>query len=120
MALRRREAVDGPPRAEKLFAPAKPGPAPSANILGALHRAAPGSAATSPGAPMTPAKLLAMTAIDLLYDKAPSAAAKEIIGEFRPAMTKDSYLTFARGLFKQERWSGLEIERNRIHFDIKI
>jgi amidohydrolase len=53
---------------------------------------------------LTPAKLLAMTAIDLLYDNA--AQAKQIIGDFKPAMTKDSYLAFARGLFKKERWSG--------------
>jgi amidohydrolase len=52
---------------------------------------------------LTPAKLLAMTAIDLLYDEA--AQAKEIIGEFKPAMSKADYLTFARGLFKKERYS---------------
>jgi amidohydrolase len=51
---------------------------------------------------LTPAKLLAMTAIDLLYDDA--APAREILGDFRPAMTKAEYLTFARGLFKTERW----------------
>jgi hypothetical protein len=45
-----------------------------------------------------------MTAIDLLYDNA--APAREIIGDFKPAMTKDSYLAFARGLFQKERWSG--------------
>src|SRR5271163_4101513 len=53
---------------------------------------------------LTPAKLLAMTAIDLLYDNA--APAKEIIGDFKPAMTKETYLAFARGLFKKERYSG--------------
>src|SRR5882672_3562301 len=53
---------------------------------------------------LTPAKLLAMTAIDLLYDEA--AQAKQIIGDFKPAMTKDGYLAFARGLFKKERYSG--------------
>jgi hypothetical protein len=53
---------------------------------------------------LTPAKLLAMTAIDLLYDNA--AEARQIIGDFKPAMTKDSYLAFARGLFKKERYSG--------------
>src|SRR5271170_226049 len=53
---------------------------------------------------LTPAKLLAMTAIDLLYDN--GAQAKEIIGEFKPAMTKAEYLAFARGLFKKERYSG--------------
>src|SRR5665213_1127692 len=44
-----------------------------------------------------------MTAIDLLYDNA--AAAKQIIGDFQPAITKAGYLAFARGLFKKERWS---------------
>ena len=39
---------------------------------------------------LTPAKLLAMTAIDLLYDDA--APARQIIGDFKPAMTKDRYL----------------------------
>jgi amidohydrolase len=52
---------------------------------------------------LTPAKLLAMTAIDLLYDEA--AQAKEIIGEFKPVFSKADYLTFARGLFKKERYS---------------
>jgi len=43
-------------------------------------------------------------AIDLLYDEA--ANAKQIIGDFKPAMTKAGYLAFARGLFKKERYSG--------------
>jgi metal-dependent amidase/aminoacylase/carboxypeptidase family protein len=51
---------------------------------------------------LTPAKLLAMTAIDLLH--ADAAPAKEILGTFEPAMTKSAYLDFARGLFKTERW----------------
>jgi hypothetical protein len=34
-----------------------------------------------------------------------SARAKEIIGDFKPAMTKSEYLAFARGLFKKERYS---------------
>jgi len=51
---------------------------------------------------LTPAKLLAMTAIDLLYDDA--APAREIIAEFKPAFTKDSYLAFERGLFRRERY----------------
>ena len=38
-----------------------------------------------------------------LYDEA--AAAKQIIGDFKPAMTKDGYLAFARALFKKERYS---------------
>jgi hypothetical protein len=38
-----------------------------------------------------------MTAIDLLYGDA--APAKKILAEFKPAMTKDGYLAFERGLF---------------------
>jgi metal-dependent amidase/aminoacylase/carboxypeptidase family protein len=51
---------------------------------------------------LTPAKLLAMTAIDLLYGDA--APARKILVEFKPAMTKDSYLAFERGLFRTERY----------------
>jgi len=52
---------------------------------------------------LTPAKLLAMTAIDLLWDDA--APARKILADFTPAMTKPDYLAFARGLFKTERYS---------------
>ncbi|HEX3862475.1 MAG TPA: amidohydrolase [Stellaceae bacterium] len=51
---------------------------------------------------LTPAKLLAMTAIDLLYGDA--APARQIIADFEPAFTKESYLEFERGLFKTERF----------------
>jgi amidohydrolase len=51
---------------------------------------------------LTPAKLMAMTAIDLLYGDA--APAKQVMADFEPAFTKDSYLAFERGLFKTERW----------------
>jgi amidohydrolase len=51
---------------------------------------------------LSPAKLLAMTAIDLLWEDA--APARRILADFRPAMTKAQYLQFARGLFKTERW----------------
>ena len=51
---------------------------------------------------LTPAKLLAMTAIDLLYDDA--APARKVIADFEPAMTRDAYLAFERGLFKTERY----------------
>jgi len=50
---------------------------------------------------LTPAKLLAMTAIDLLHGDA--GPAKEILSGFEPAMTKDAYLAFQRGLFRKER-----------------
>jgi amidohydrolase len=55
---------------------------------------------------LTPAKLLAMTAIDLLHGDA--APAKEILAKFEPAMTKEAYLAFARGLFKKERYAAVE------------
>ncbi len=51
---------------------------------------------------LTPAKLLAMTAIDLLYGDA--APAKQILADFKPVMGKDEYLAFERGLFRTERW----------------
>src|ERR1700686_2430431 len=51
---------------------------------------------------LTPAKLLAMTAIDLLYDEA--APARKIIADFQPVMTREAYLAFERGLFKTERY----------------
>jgi hypothetical protein len=51
---------------------------------------------------VTPAKLLAMTAIDLLWDDAGSA--REIIAGFEPALSKGAYLELQRGLFKKERW----------------
>jgi len=52
---------------------------------------------------VTPAKLLAMTAIDLLYGDA--APAKDILAHFEPAMTKEAYLTFQRGLFRKESYA---------------
>ncbi len=55
---------------------------------------------------LTPAKLLAMTAIDLLH--ADAAPARQIIAEFQPAFTKASYLEFERGLFKTERYGAAE------------
>jgi amidohydrolase len=51
---------------------------------------------------LTPAKLLAMTAIDLLYGDA--APAKTILAEFEPAMTKNDYLAFERDLFRTEHY----------------
>src|SRR5436309_1395539 len=51
---------------------------------------------------LTPAKLLAMTATDLLYGDA--APAQKIIADFHPAFTKDTYLAFERTLFKKERY----------------
>ena len=47
-----------------------------------------------------------MTAIDLLYGDA--APAKEILASFEPAMTKEAYLAFQRGLFRKERYAYAE------------
>src|SRR5206468_4983245 len=56
---------------------------------------------------LTPAKLLAMTAIDLLHGDA--APAREILAKFEPAMTKEAYLAFQRGLVKKERYASAEV-----------
>jgi hypothetical protein len=72
---------------------------------------------------VTPATPLAVTAIDLLYGDA--AAAREIVDQFQPAMTKDAYLVLQRGLLKtcyaRQRinrrgrdWFGLAFEIDRI------
>jgi amidohydrolase len=55
---------------------------------------------------LTPAKLLAMTAIDLLHGDA--APAKDILAQFSPAMTKEAYLEFQRSLFRTERFAYTE------------
>jgi amidohydrolase len=55
---------------------------------------------------LTPAKLLAMTAIDLLHGDA--APAREILAQFSPAMTKEAYLEFQRSLFRTERFAYTE------------
>ena len=51
---------------------------------------------------VSPAKLLAMTAIDLLYDDA--GAARNIVADFTPKLTKESYLEFQRNLFGREHY----------------
>jgi len=52
---------------------------------------------------LSPAKLMAMTAIDLLWDRA--AAAREVLAAFQPAMTQEAYLAYQRGLFRRERYA---------------
>ena len=51
-----------------------------------------------------PAKQLALMAVDMLWDDA--KAAKEIIREFKPRMTKEAYLTFQRGIARTELFDG--------------
>jgi amidohydrolase len=50
-----------------------------------------------------PARALAMTVVDLLADQA--AAARTVLADFRPRMSKDEYLAFMRGLRRTERFA---------------
>ena len=50
------------------------------------------------------AKQLALMAVDMLWDGA--KAARSIIGEFKPRLTKDAYLAFQRGINKTELYDG--------------
>jgi amidohydrolase len=49
---------------------------------------------------LTPAKVLAMTAVDLFYDNAQKA--KEILDKSKPRMTKEEYLQYQRNTFRTE------------------
>jgi metal-dependent amidase/aminoacylase/carboxypeptidase family protein len=51
-----------------------------------------------------PAKMLAATAIDLLWDGA--AGARAALAEARPPMTRESYLAFQRKLCRRELYEG--------------
>jgi amidohydrolase len=50
------------------------------------------------------AKQLALMAVDMLWDDA--QAAKEIIGAFKPRLSREAYLTFQRGISKTEVFDG--------------
>jgi amidohydrolase len=51
-----------------------------------------------------PAKQLALMAVDLLWGDA--AAAREILGRWKPRMTKEEYLAFQRGVARTELFDG--------------
>jgi amidohydrolase len=51
-----------------------------------------------------PAKALAAMAVDLLADGA--AGAREVLAGPRPAMTREGYLAFQRGIARRERYDG--------------
>jgi amidohydrolase len=53
---------------------------------------------------VTPAKVMAMMIIDLLADDA--KAAKELLAEYKPPMTKQEYLASMEDLLKQEEYQG--------------
>src|SRR5574342_239883 len=80
------------------------------HVMPTLHPYMGGASGSGHGADFTisdptlayvePAKQLALMAVDMLWDDA--KAAKEIIREFTPRMTKESYLSFQRGIAKTE------------------
>jgi metal-dependent amidase/aminoacylase/carboxypeptidase family protein len=88
-----------------------------AHIMPALHPHVAGFSGTGHGsdwaisnkewAYILPAKLMAMTVIDLLADGAQSA--KHILETSKPPMTKDEYLTFMRRNAREETFDGAEI-----------
>lgn len=51
-----------------------------------------------------PAKLMAMTVIDLLYGEA--ELARDVLAKAKPLMTKEEYLSFMRRVFSEEVFSG--------------
>jgi metal-dependent amidase/aminoacylase/carboxypeptidase family protein len=53
---------------------------------------------------VAPAKLLALSAIDLLYDNA--AEGRKILENFTPRMTKQAYLDFQNKVFQTETYDG--------------
>jgi hypothetical protein len=82
------------------------------HIMPAIEAQAKGTTGTGHGADyaicdpeaayILPAKAAAGTLIDLLVDGA--AQAKRVIADYSPAMTKESYLAFMRGLAREEVW----------------
>jgi metal-dependent amidase/aminoacylase/carboxypeptidase family protein len=53
---------------------------------------------------VAPAKALAAMTIDLLWDAA--AAAREVLAKAQPRMTRETYLTFQRGVGRREVFDG--------------
>ena len=48
-------------------------------------------------------KAMAMTVIDLLADSA--AKATEVLGAFKPPLTRSGYLELMRGMVREETWA---------------
>jgi hypothetical protein len=55
-----------------------------------------------------PAKALAMTAVDLLWDSAETA--RGILSRTKSRMTKADYLTFQRGINRRELFDGMTLQ----------
>jgi amidohydrolase len=83
-------------------------------LMPAIEASAKGASGTGHGADYTicdvdlayiaPAKVAAMTIIDLLIDGA--SRAKDVLEGYEPAMTKEKYLTFMRSLAQDVIWTG--------------
>ena len=56
---------------------------------------------------VNPAKIMAMVVIDLLAEGATKA--KDVVGRFKPAMTKDEYVAFQRQRARVEEFDGSEL-----------
>ena len=88
-----------------------------AHIMPALHPHVAGFSGTGHGsdwaiedkymAYVFPAKLMAMTVIDLLADGAKTA--KELLDGYKPVMTKEEYLAFMRSNARQEDFDGAAV-----------
>ena len=84
------------------------------HVMPTLHPYLGGASGTGHGADFTitdpklayieNAKQLALMAVDMLWDDA--QAAKEIIGAFKPRLSREAYLTFQRGIAKTELFDG--------------
>jgi len=84
------------------------------HIMPAIHPYAAGATGTSHGidyliedyrlAVLNPAKIMAMTVIDLLADGAMKG--KEVIGKHKPLMTKQEYLDLMESMRKKEEYQG--------------
>src|SRR3989449_9414154 len=84
------------------------------HVMPTLHPYLGGASGTGHGADFTitdpklayieNAKQLALMAVDMLWDDA--QAAKEIIGAFKPRLSREAYLAFQRGINKTELFDG--------------
>jgi hypothetical protein len=84
------------------------------HIMPAIHAFAGGATGTGHGsdyliqdyqlAVINPAKVMAMTVIDLLADGA--ARGKEVLAKSKPRMTKREYLASMESLLKEEEYEG--------------
>ncbi|MFC2045738.1 amidohydrolase [Chloroflexota bacterium] len=84
------------------------------HIMPAIHPWAGGATGTSHGndfiiqdyetAMINPAKITAMTIVDLLYNNAEKA--RDILAKSKPKMTKQEYLNYMDTIFKEEEYQG--------------